>query len=311
VYLAPCHHRKDRMNRRKTRALRLLLLLFAALSACKRTGTGNLDPGLAALMPPDASMLAGFQMDAIRATPLYRKFVLERQLPALDEFALQSGFDPRRDVNHLLLAEDGDGFLLAARGAFKESTFTRFEKQNYQGHTLYVSGRQGAALIDDSIAVAGFLPAVKSALGRYPSGGRTGPAALLARARDVPHENQVWFVSQGSGSALDKILPETGSAANAARILEGLDDAAFVADLRDGVHASLSGTCPTEADAKSLGDSARGLIGLAKLAIPPQRPDLLHVWDGISVSQQQRSVTIEVNIPENLLEKLVAMLERR
>ena len=63
-------------------------------------------------------MLSGIRMEAVRATPLYRKMLAQKALPQLDDFARQTGFDPRRDVRELLIASNGNDVLMAARGTF-------------------------------------------------------------------------------------------------------------------------------------------------------------------------------------------------
>jgi len=286
------------------------LILLVPLTACNSTGTGrtSIDSTLAALAPSDATMLAGLRMDAVRATPLFQKLMTGRSLPQLDHFARETGFDPRRDVRELLIASDGKDLLVAARGAFSEGGFTGVSKQSYKGYPLYVRDQRGVGLINATTAVGGSLPAVKAALDRYKSGDRSGPAELLARARQIPAQNQIWSVSNGFESLLTAGIPETGNAANVGRILRSLENTTMAADLRTGVNGYLTGTCRSDEDAKNLGDTARGLIGLGRLSVPEKQPELLRLWDGIKVDQQQRTVNITVTVPEDLLEKMLDLL---
>jgi hypothetical protein len=301
------------MMRCRARHMRTFLLLLAALTACNSSGPGrtSIDATLAALIPPDATILAGVHMDAVRATPLFQNLVAGRSLTQPDDFARQTGFDPRRDVREMLIAADGKDLLVAARGTFKESAAAALAKQPYHGVMLYTRDDRGVAFLDPSTAVAGTLPAVKAALDRYKSGGGSGPAELLARARQIPAQNQIWSVSNGFDNPLTAAIPETGNAANAGRILRSLENMTFAADLRAGVNGYLTGTCSTEPDAKNLGDTVRGLIGLGRLSVPEKQPELLRLWDGIKVDQQQRTVTITVMVPQVLLEKLLDWLKLR
>jgi hypothetical protein len=151
------------------------------------------------------------------------------------------------------------------------------------------------------------LEAVHAALDRR-SGGSSGPAELLARARQIPPENQVWSVSNGFDNLLTGRIPETGNAANAGRILRSLENTTAAADLRTGLNGYLNGQCHTDADAKNLGDAARGLVGLGRLSVPEKQPEMLRVWDGIKVDQQQRTVKITVAIPPDLIDKLIDLV---
>jgi hypothetical protein len=253
-------------------------------------------------------MIAGIRMEAVRATRLYQKMLAGPAFARLDDFARETGFDPRRDVRELLIASNGKDTVVAARGTFQEHGFDGLAKRSYKGYTLYVRNRGGMALLDPSTIVAGTLPAVETVLDRYKSGNRPAPTELLDRAREIPAQNQIWSVSNGFDNLLTTGIPETGNAANAARILRSLENTTIAADLRTGINASLTGVCRSEQDAKNLGDAARGLIGLGRLSVPEKQPELLRLWDGIKVDQQQRTVTITVAVPQDLIDKMLDLL---
>ena len=58
-------------------------------------------------------------------------------------------------------------------------------------------------------------------------------------------------------------------------------------------------------------DAVRGLVGLGRLNTPDNQPDLLKVWDGISVDQQGRSISLRAEMPQELVDRLVQMLSPR
>ncbi len=289
------------------------VLLMSVVAGCGSgpAGGGAIDSTLAALMPPDATILAGVRMESLRSTPLYKKLLASHLLQPLDDFARQTGFDPRRDVRELLIGSSAKDAILAARGTFGEHNFEGLTKQTYKGYTLYSSGQGGVALIDGSTALAGTLPAVKAALDRHKSGDRSRPEDLLRRARQIPAQNQIWVVLNGFDNLFTARIPDTGNIGNAGRILHSLANTTAAIDLRAGVNGYLTGSCRTEQDAKNLGDTARGLIGLARLGVPEKRPELLSLLDGIKVDQQQLTVNITVAVPEDLAEKLFDLLGSR
>jgi hypothetical protein len=306
--------RKNRRSPAKTAvALRYFCILFSALAACNSAETGRtgIDSTLAALVPPDATMLSGVRMEAIRATPLYRKMLAQQALPQLDDFARQTGFDPRRDVRELLIASNGNGVLMAARGAFNLRAIEGSVKSSYKGYTLYASESRAVGLIDNSTAIAGPLTAVRAAIDRYKARDSARPTELLARARQIPPENQVWSVSNGFENLLTMTIPQQGNAANVGRILRSLENATAAADFRTGVNGYINGLCRSDQDAKNLGDAARGLVGLGRLSVPENQPELLKLWDGIKVDQQQRTVKITIAIPEELVDKLIDLLGKQ
>lgn len=293
--------------------MRNYLILLVALTACNSAETGRtgIDSTLAALVPPDATVLSGIRMEAVRTTPLYRKMIANKALPQLDDFARQTGFDPRRDVREFLLASNGADSLVAARGTFNLHGFEGATKSSYKGYTLYARENGAVGLIDSTTAVAGPLAAVRAALDRYKAGDHSRRAELLARARQISNENQIWSVSNGFENLITRNIPQEGNAANVGRILRSLENTTFAADLRTGVNGYINGTCRTEQDAKNLGDAARGLVGLGRLSVPENQPELLRLWDGIKVDQQQRTVKITLAIPQDLVDKLVDLLGKQ
>jgi hypothetical protein len=96
-----------------------------------------------------------------------------------------------------------------------------------------------------------------------------------------------------------------GNFANLDRVLRLVEGASLTIDLRAGAHAAFTGDSRTEADAKSLADSLRGLAALARMAVSRNQPDLLRAFDGLQVRQDGRMVQVNVDIAEDLAEKLV------
>ena len=289
----------------------VLLALGAAGCNSAQMGRSRVDSTLAAFMPPDSTVLAGVRMDQVRATPIYQKMTAQMQVQSLDEFARETGFDPRKDVRDLLIGSNGQETVVAARGTFNLKAGEGATKTTYKGYTLYQrdqAGVQGGvALIDSTTAVAGKLTAVRAAIDRFKAGDRTGPRSLLARAAEIGAENQVWSVSNAFDNLMIGRFPQDGNAAGVGRMLGSLENTTAAADLRTGVSGYLHGLCRTEQDAKNLGDTARGLVGLGRLSVPENQPELLKLWDGIKVDQQQRTVKITVAIPQDLVDKLVEM----
>ena len=91
-------------------------------------------------------------------------------------------------------------------------------------------------------------------------------------------------------------------------IFRSLQDYWFQADFSAGLRAEVHGTTRTEKDAINLRDAVRGMVGLGRLNVPENQPELLRVWDGITVDQQGRSITIHADIAQDLIDKMVQML---
>ncbi|MDQ6665435.1 MAG: hypothetical protein M3Z23_13710 [Acidobacteriota bacterium] len=284
------------------------ILALAFLATTCRSDSGRIDPVLAQLVPANAISLFGARMDQVKSTPLYQKLIAQKKLPQLDQFASETGFDPRRDVRDLLVASDGKDTVALARGTFHLGNLQGVHKSNYKGYTLYTRDNNGYSLLDGSTAVAGTLPGLHAALDRYKSGAPSANAALLARAEAIPGQYQVWAVSAGGADFIARNMPQSGNGANFSKIFRSLENTIFEADLRNGLDAIAQGNCQTAKDAKDLGDAARGLVGFGRLSVPENQPELLKLWDGIHVDQKDKNINIAAKISRDLVDKLVQMV---
>jgi hypothetical protein len=250
-------------------------------------------------------------MDQIRATELYRKLVEARKMPQIDEFAAQTGFDPRRDVRELLFAATDPGGVLLARGNFPlHPDVSGSRTLRYGSYILEVNGNAGFCILDRTLAVAGDVKSIEAALDQWKSGTHTAAQPLLARVKSIEPESQLWGVSTGFASFLADNMPRAGRGGGVdfSKIFRGLEDTWFRASFANGLNALIHGSAATEQDAANLRDTAKGLIGFGRLSVPENQPEMLKLWDGITVDQQGLSISIKANIPENLIERLVAML---
>lgn len=290
--------------------MRLPLVLFT-LSFAPAAYAAQLDAMLAKFVPADTVSLMGARMDQIRQTPLYAKLMAQQKLPQLDKFATETGFDPRTDVQEMLVASPGrpDAGVVVAHGRFHPVHLEKVKTEKFEGYNIYSNGASGFALIDATTAVAGPVERVKLAISQYKGGGKTAPKELLDRARGIGDEYQLWAVSYGGWNFLSAQAPQTGNGVNFGKIFQNLDRTVFQADLRNGLKAVAMGDCKTSEDAKSLSDGARGLVGFGRLSVPDNQPELLKLWDGVQVTQNDRQIMIRADIPQNLVDQLVAMLQ--
>jgi hypothetical protein len=260
------------------------------------------------LVPGDTVVLAGVKMDELRATSWYKKTVAEKPLPELDSFAKDTGLDPRKDIAELLIVSDGAKMAVLTRGKFSQSSIeARLERDGgkrtpYKGLVLIGDEQNAVAFLNSTTAVAGQPAAVRSIIDQR--GRSTGLSPSLRQKLDsIPAQNQIWVVVTGGFGDAAKAVPRSGNLANLGRVLSMIESLTAGIDLRSGLHASVVGVCRSEQDARSLGDAARGLVGMARLSAPPDDPDLLKAIDGIQVEQQQRTVRLTVAIPQAVMDK--------
>ena len=268
------------------------------------------DNVLERMVPPGSTSLVGGRMDLIRQTNLYRKMIAAQSLPQVDEFARDTGFDPRRDVRELLFVETPRGSVLLARGTFRLNTapLKDTQKTRHGEYEILGKGSAGFCILDSTLAVAGDIPAIEAALDEWKSGTHTAAQPLLARLAGVSPQAQLWGISTGLAGFLADHTPGVTSGLDFSKIFRGLEDTSFQVDLSTGLRAEVRGTTSNEKDAISLRDTVRGIVGIGRLQVPENQPELLRVWDGIIAEQQGRSITIHIDIAQDLLDKLIQML---
>ena len=263
------------------------LLLCLAIEGCR----GRADFAWTAIVPPDTMALAGVRLDQLRATPAYRTLAGQHRLPRFDDFRSDTGIDPERDIRELLLAYDGQNALWIARGTFqlREAGSPR---------------NSSVTIIDKDTALAGPVAVVRAAIDRYKGGRGGAPGSLLTRVEALPGDPQIWAVTSGWTGLRPETLRQMGNAANLDRVLRSTESTTLTADLRAGMHAAIAAECRNEADGLNLSAELRGLLGLMR-SVPKNRPDLLRALDSIQVTQQGRSVKVNVDLPQDLLDRLL------
>ncbi|MGB9605159.1 MAG: hypothetical protein ACPL88_04685, partial [Bryobacteraceae bacterium] len=210
-----------------------------------------------------------------------------------------------------LVTSDGKHTLALARGKFAptgmEPKLEGARRMPYKGYTLIGDERASLVFMNSTTAAAGPAPALRALIDRR--GRSRGVSPLIAKARTLPAGTQLWLVSSDA-RALAESLPASGNLAMLARLVAMVESAAAAADLRSGLKLDASATCRSENDAHTLHDAVRGLIGLARLSTPADAPDLLRAWDGFSVRQDQRVVGLRAEIPQDLLDKMIARFQQ-
>lgn len=268
------------------------------------------DNVLEKMVPPGSTSLVGARMDRIKQTDFYRKLISLQPLPQVDQFAQDTGFDPRRDVRELLYVDTPRGNVLLARGNFhlNPASLKGFEKKRYGQYEIESQKTGGFCILDSTLAVAGDILAIEAALDEWKSGAHTGAQALLARVASTNPQAQFWGISTGAAGFLADHPPAVAPGLDFSRIFEGLQDTSFQIDLSTGLKADVHGTTATDKDAIGLRDAVRGIVGFGRLQVPENQPELLRVWDGIAVDQQGRSISLHIDIAQDLIDKLVRML---
>jgi hypothetical protein len=282
------------------------------LTACqpRQSASLHVSPALETLVPSDTVVVLGVNLAAIRDTAIYQKLITRVPLPQLDRFTQQTGLDPRKDLSEILTCSNGKSALLLVRGTFRITDLeARFKSNgvapsNYKGHSLFGDDRAAIAFMDASTAVAGSQADVRAYFDQ-PGGARGLPVPLRDLLRTLPAGDQVYAALTGGVENLNLPLPREGNLGNIMQALRSVDSATLGMNLSHGIDAVAVVNCNTERDAKFIHDLVRGLVGFGRLNTPDNQPDLLKLYDGIQVTQQQAQTKATADVPQELADKFL------
>ena len=142
----------------------------------------RIDNVLQHMVPPASTSLVGAHMDQIKQTEIYKKLMAVQGLAQIDEFARETGFDPRRDVRELLFVTGPTGAVMLARGTFhlNPALLKSAHKTRHGKYDIWGLGSSGFCILDSTLAAAGEIPALEAALDEWTSGAHTAANRLLA-----------------------------------------------------------------------------------------------------------------------------------
>lgn len=294
------------MTRRLFITLIALTFLFAGCGKTTSQEHVFIDPALASLVPADAQVLVGANLEALRKSPMYQQHLANEFAARLDEFARQTGLDPRKDIWEILACSNGSQTVVMSRGRFDASELEpQLDKEGaqrtrYKTYTLFGDEKNAGVFLNSSTAMAGDTGMVKSILDHRDQPPAT--PALLKAAQQVPHGAQFWSVFQGS--ALHLPVPESSDLANVNKILSGLQGGSFHASFASGFDFTAIGNATNAENARQIHDAIRALLGLLRLNTRNDQKELLAIYDAVDVKQSDAKVQVAAHIREDLVDQL-------
>lgn len=284
------------------------------------------DPQLMNMVPPDAKVLAGVNVDQAVSSPL-GQYVLGL-LPAdanFQQFVSVSGFDPRHDLHEILVAAVGPekpaSHLFLARGAFNVDRLLSMApkpqaltEQSYSGTRIFSgpgggTGKDGMffAFPDGNTAVAGDLASVKAALDRR-SHGSAIEASLAARVGVLSSTLDVWALSALPFSAMPPMamaMPNSKSPVSS-QLLSKIQQTSGGIKLGEQVHLIGEAITADAKDASALGDVIRFLMLMVQNQAPAEAAPAVALMKNLQVAAEGSTVRLDLAIAESQIEALIA-----
>ena len=244
------------------RFLMACLVLAAGGCGARRPASVRIDPALATLVPADTVLLAGVKLEALRATPAYKKLGSPAALFG------EAGVDLEKTWE-ILAVSNGRQTAILARGKFSDSGLEpRLDipgatRTSYKGYPMTASESLAVAFMNPTTAVAGRPEAVRAILDNR--GRSNGPPQALERQIElIGPQNQIWAVGAGSAE-LVRAAPRSGNLANLGAALRLVENFRIAAEVHDGARLTVTALCRSEENAGSLAGAVRFLAAMAGL----------------------------------------------
>lgn len=283
-----------------------------ALAACTHSAPPGprIDPALAGLIPADTTVLAGLRFESIEKTPLYQKSIAEHDLPPISEFATRVGIDPRKNLWELLYVSNGARSAVLGHGMFSDEGEPKLQNRGdnrfgYKGFTLVGNDFDAILLVNQTVLAMGDTDELKAMVDAHEKSAGP-PAAMTALLARMPPTAQVWTAYSGGLTKLP--FDSESNLNNVNKILGMIQSATLYLDLTHGLNGLAQGAARSETDAQKLEGGLTAIISLAAAAMPQNQPELQKVWEGIRVTHEDGEVRLQIDEPEDLAERLVAML---
>jgi hypothetical protein len=242
-----------------------------------------------------------------------------------DQFMTQTGFDPRRDLDSVLMtssSEDGaknSSFAILARGSFDQSKITATAVAKgavagtYQNFSILTSkdhGQQVAiAFPDTGVAVMGDLASVHQVIQNLST-----PAALdvdlTNRIDAAGTANDAWFVSLNGASMLGKeFSAQTGGQMGQMQALQSVHSASGGVKFGSTVAVTLDAGTRSEQDATSLADVFRFVGSMVQMQRQqnPRAAIMASAVDNMQVAATGQNVHVVFSMSEQNLEQIADM----
>ncbi len=282
-------------------------------------------PGIIRYLPADYQVVFGMNVDKFVKSPVFLKFQAQHGqefASHLQEIITNTGVDPTRDLHYLVAAgRAGEGHkgtgVVVAVGSFDENRITNYIKSKAPSppfeftytdgtHILMFpesdSGKlsKGVAFISSAEIALGDQDSLKALLDTRASQGQgiTANPVLAPLINSLDPDEMFWFAGD-AGSILAKAPTNTpfGGSLSAIKSVVG------TLNLDQAVIGKVTANARDLESAQKLTDVARGFIALGQLA-GDQNPELTELLKGINVSVDKTQVSLVINFPFELLDKL-------
>jgi hypothetical protein len=279
------------------------------------------DSALMNLVPADAKVVAGMQVDRAAASRIGQHLLsqMKDDDPDFRKFVTAGGFDPRRDLREVVLAstsgpDKGHGLVLA-RGAFDVSRLVALARttgatvQKYQGLDVITGPGAEAGWVvfpDSTTAIGGDPQMVRNALDRR-RGGAPMDARMAAKVNEFGNRYDIWMVSTLPVSQFAGKMPDQQvSGAMRGDMMQGIEQTSGGILLGSMVQVAGEAVTRSDKDASAMVDVVRFLAGMVQSNRDKQDAGkFASLLDTLELKSEANVMKFHLSIPEADIEKLM------
>jgi hypothetical protein len=285
------------------------------------TASAQIYPEALNNIPSDYQFVFGVNVQQATKSPMFAQLQQNGGMGRdLQSFIEKTGLDPQRDISYLVGAgRSGESArnqgVMIAIGQFDKNRITSYirakstvvEKEYGGSSVLMIQNTKSDTAPEMGIA---FLNGQKMAMGDLESlktvldlGGREDRSILSSETvgpliRCINPDTMFWFAGN-AGTILSKAPAQLPLAQSASSIKSFIG----TLNISDAVTGKITAIAIDAPSAIKLADGIKGLIALGQLT-GNQNPDLKALLGGLAVSQNSTEVTLAVNFPPELLQRL-------
>ncbi len=279
------------------------------IAGCNRAPqTVKVDPSIATLVPADTVLLVGTRLEELIKTPVYQKNFAGRDIPQIRDFAEKTGIDPRKDLWQLLFVSNGKTGVLLGRGKFADDMMQpeleRHGAQQFPYKGLMMLGSESAAvtLINSTTAALGDAPALRAFIDQRGTS-QGPPPPIQALMKQIPASAQFWAAYGGGPIKLP--FDADSNLGNLNRLLSSVQTGTIWFDLSSGLDGTADVNCADDDGAQKVEGALKALIGIGRLSVPKNQPDLTQVYDGMKVTQDGHRVRLHISVQQSMVDKFL------
>jgi hypothetical protein len=277
------------------------------------------DPQLMKLVMADVKVMSDVNVLQAKLSPFGQFVLSQMESSRIEQFAAETGFDPRQDLIELLLVSNGApgaaNSLALASGVFNPAriaaaaTASGATQETYNGVTIIDSPKktEGIAFLSGSIMIAGSVANVKAAIDRQ-TAPATLPPSLVTQANQLSVTQDAWALSIVSPAALAPASAPTLPAVGGVPIPPGVLQQVQSGYVGVKFGASVAFTAQAQSDTAENATALAGLLqllgNLAQMQAA-QNPGAAAFAKSLTVTAAGTTVNISASVPEAQFQQLL------